>query len=111
MRFRQDDTAQGDTIAPLHVCQACHRPFIVPLSIVDILDADRYVIELWCANCERTTLSAHDDCELEQLDHELVRQTSQMRAAIEVIDAVDELLRVDAFATALQDDLILPEDF
>ena len=111
MRFRQDDITSGEETAPLHICRSCHKPFVVPLSIVDILDADRYVVELWCANCDRSTLSAHYDDELEELDHELVKQQQQMRAAVEVIETVDELLRVDAFAEAIHSDLILPEDF
>jgi hypothetical protein len=111
MRFRQDDIFEGETTSPLHICQSCGKPFVVPLSIVDILDADRYVVELWCANCDRATLSAHYDEELEELDQELVKQQQQMRAAVEVIETVDELLRVDAFAQALHSDLILPEDF
>jgi hypothetical protein len=84
---------------------------VVPLSIVDILDADRYVVELWCANCDRASLSAHYDSELEELDQELVNTTAQIRAALDVIETVDELVRVDRFAEALQNDLILPEDF
>jgi hypothetical protein len=111
MRFRQDDITRGEEAAPLHICRACGQPFVVPLSIVDILDADRYVVELWCANCDRSTLSAHYDDELEELDRDLVNSTAQIRAALEVIETVDELLRVDAFATAIHDDLILPEDF
>ena len=112
MPFRQDDIIHDEgSAAPLHVCEACARPFIVPVSIVDILDADRYVLELWCANCHRTTLSAHYDEELEELDHELVRQTGEIRAALQVIEAVDELVRVDAFAAAIHADKILPEDF
>jgi hypothetical protein len=111
MRFRQDDIAQGHEAAPLHICEACGEPFVVPLSIVDILDADRYVVELWCANCDRASLSAHYDEELEKLDRELVRSTTQIRAALEVIETVDELVRVDRFAEALHAGHILPEDF
>lgn len=111
MPFRQDDIIHGETAAPLHVCRVCRRPFIVPLSIVDILDADRYVVELWCANCDERSLSAHDDAELEALDQDLVNAASQIRAALEVIEEVDELLRVERFTDALQADLILPEDF
>ncbi len=111
MRFHRDDIYREDTTTPLHVCRSCGRPFVVPLSIVDILDADRYVVELWCANCDRSTLSAHYDDELEELDHQLARQQQHLRAAVEVIETVDELLRVDAFADALHSDLILPEDF
>ncbi len=113
MRFhRQDDITPEETgTPPLHVCQACGEPFVVPLSIVDILDADRYVVELWCANCDRSTLGAHYDDELEELDRDLVNATAQIRAALDVIDTVDELLRADAFAAAIQADQILPEDF
>ena len=111
MRFRQDDIYQGEDTAPLHICRSCHQPFVVPLSIVDILDADRYVVELWCANCDRSTLSAHYDAELEELDRELVAATAQIRAAVEVIETVDDMRRMDRFAEALHADLILPEDF
>ena len=112
MPFRQDDITHGEeTAAPLHECRACGKPFIVPLSIVDILDADRYVVELWCANCDERSLSAHDDAELEVLDHDLVNATSQIRSALEVIEQVDELLRIDRFSSALHADQILPEDF
>ena len=99
------------TTRPLHICRGCGQPFVVPISFVDILDADRYVVELWCANCDRSTLSAHYDAELEELDRELVNATAQIRAALEVIETVDDLLRVDRFADALRAGHILPEDF
>ena len=111
MRFRQDDITQGEETAPLHVCRACGKPFVVPISIIDILDADRYVVELWCANCDRCSLSAHYDEELEELDEQLVSTTAQIRAALEVIETVDDMVRVDRFADALQAGHILPEDF
>ena len=111
MRFRQDDITSGEETAPLHICRTCHKPFVVPLSIVDILDADRYLVELWCANCDTATLSPHYDEELEELDKELVHTTTQIRAALEVIETVDDMVRLDRFADALQGDHILPEDF
>ena len=111
MRFRQDDITRGEDTTPLHICRGCHKPFVVPLSIVDILDADRYVVELWCANCDRSTLSAHYDHELEELDRDLVNSTAQLRAALEVIETVDDMVRADRFAAALHADQILPEDF
>src|SRR3712207_9566755 len=95
MRFSQDDIYQGEETAPLHICRGCGQPFVVPVSIVDILDADRYVVELWCANCDRSTLSAHYDAELEELDHQLVQSTEQLRAALEVFETVDDMLRIE----------------
>jgi hypothetical protein len=35
----------------------------------------------------------------------------EIRAAVEVLDFVDELTRIDTFARALEMDLIVPEDF
>ena len=94
--------------AQLQVCTECHRPFVVPRSIVDILDADRYLVELGCANCGHTVLAQHFD---EELDRELVNATAQIRAAVEVIETVDDMMRLDRFAEALHADHILPEDF
>ena len=96
---------------PLHVCTGCHRPFVVPVSIVDLIDRDRAVVELHCTNCDRTVLGVHDDDALAELDRELDQTTQSMWEALELLTFVDELERIEAFAHALRDDLILPEDF
>ncbi len=99
------------TTEPLHVCSDCRRPFVVPISVVDLVDRDRAVVELHCTNCGRTALGVHDDAALEELDRELDETQAAMRDALAVLSLVDEHERVDRFATALRDDLILPEDF
>jgi len=43
----------------------------LPVSILDIHQDGRYVVELSCANCEASSLSTHDEASLEQLDLEL----------------------------------------
>ena len=96
---------------PLHVCDDCERPFVVPLSIVDLVGDDRAVVELHCTNCGRTVLGVHDDASLEELDRELDETTAAMREALEVMEMVGEHERIDRFGQALRDDLILPEDF
>ena len=96
---------------PLHVCGDCQRPFVVPVSIVDLVDRDRAVVELHCTNCGRTVLGVHDDASLEALDKELDATTDSMREALELMEFVDEVERIEAFAEALRRDLILPEDF
>ena len=96
---------------PLHVCADCHRPFVVPLSVVDLVDRDRAVVELHCTNCGRTVLGVHDDAALEALDRELDESVDQIQQALEVLTVADELERIDGFTVALRDDLILPEDF
>lgn len=96
---------------PLHVCGDCNRPFVVPVSIVDLVDRDRAVVELHCTNCGRTVLGVHDDQALEALDRELDASMAMMRDTVELLSYVEELERVDVFADALRRDLILPEDF
>ena len=109
MRHRQDDTHLGHD--SLHVCDACDRDFIVPVSVVDLIDHDRCIVELACTNCGITSLGVHDDRSLMELDRRLDDAQSQMRNALDVIEAIDEWERVEAFAQAIHDDHILPEDF
>ena len=96
---------------PLHVCADCERPFVVPLSVVDLVDNDRAVVELHCTNCGRTVLGVHDDTALEALDRELDATTDSMRESLALLAYVGELERIDSFADALAHGDILPEDF
>ena len=93
------------------MCGDCSRPFVVPLSVVDLVDGDRAVVELHCTNCGRTVLGVHDDAALEALDHDLEDSLEAIREAVALMAYVDEHERIDAFADALRRDLILPEDF
>jgi hypothetical protein len=97
--------------ADLHRCPACARPFVVPAAVVDVVGFDRYVVELRCANCAWTEVAVHDEEALEALDHELERDVATIEAALELCRVAEELDRIDRFATALRDDLLLPEDF
>jgi hypothetical protein len=107
MRHRQDDTTAPD----LHICDACDRDFIVPISVVDLLDHDRCVVELACTNCGTASLGVHDDRSLMELDRRLDLAQGLMREAVEVLQIADDLDRVDRFVRALRSDHILPEDF
>ncbi len=108
MRHRDDTTPAPPT---LHVCDACRRDFIVPVSVVELVDNGRCLVELTCTNCGISSLGMHDDESLMELDRHLDEAQAQMREAIQVVEIADELERVDRFVRALRDDLILPEDF
>jgi len=114
MDFRDDDTttSSGTVAAALHICDGCERPFVVPVTVLDIIDGGRRcIVELACNNCGRAALSVHDDAALEALDRELDASVEQIHHALEVLTVVDEMERIDGFAAALHADLILPEDF
>jgi hypothetical protein len=108
MRHRQDDTSPA---RELHVCDTCTREFIVPVSVVDLIDEERCIVELSCMNCGTASLGVHDDQSLMELDRHLDLAQDQMREAVEVLEIADDLDRIDRFVRALRDDHILPEDF
>jgi hypothetical protein len=108
MRHEGDTTPLNPT---LHICDACTRDFIVPVSVVELLDHERCLVELACTNCGTSALSVHDDRSLMELDRHLDSAQEQMREAIAVLEIADELDRVDRFVRALRADHILPEDF
>ena len=56
-------------------------------------------------------METHGEEVLEALDRELDRQVGDMRAALEIWQVTRQVEEIDAFARALQDDHILPEDF
>ena len=95
----------------LHICRDCEQPFIVPLSVLDVLPDGLCVVELGCTNCGSVYTGSHGDEALEELDRELDATTLALYEAASVIELVNELERVETFAQALRDDLILPEDF
>ena len=81
------------------------------MSVVDLLDRDRAVVELHCTNCGRTVLGVHDDDQLADLDRELDATTESMRESLALLQYVEECEQIEKFADALRDGLILPEDF
>ena len=102
------------TTAPLtdlHVCQACERPFVVPEDILEVLSGPRYRIELRCMDCHWRSIGIFDEPTMERLDRELDRTQAQIVDALAAMEESRLLEEVDAFAAALQADLILPEDF
>jgi hypothetical protein len=96
---------------PLHECRSCRRPFVVPTNVLKVVTRTSYRVELTCTNCGWSHIGTHHEEELEALDRMLDRQTAEMQAALELWSLTREIERIDAFARALQDDLILPEDF
>ena len=98
-------------VPDLHICRSCERPFVTPAAVLDVVAEDRYLMELQCMNCGTVVVSTHGEEMLEALDRELDRQTADMHAALELWQLATRLEEIDAFASALHHDHILPEDF
>ncbi len=95
----------------LHVCPACDRAFVVPVSVLEVLPDGRMPCVLACRNCDWHDAGAFGDDELEALDLALDAISGAMEDALEAMTRAAELARIDAFAAALAGDQILPEDF
>jgi hypothetical protein len=108
MRFQRNSPL---ALAGGNVCGGCERPFVVPLSVLDLTADDHCLLELHCTNCGRLAVGLHDDAAMEALDREIDEATAMLQEALCVMQLVEELERVDRFAAALRGDLILPEDF
>jgi hypothetical protein len=107
MRHRQDDTTAPD----LSTCDTCEQDFVVPISVVDLLEDDRCLVELACNNCGTASLRVHTEEALMELDQRLDDAQGLMREAVEVLEIADELDRIDGFVRALRAGHVLPEDF
>ena len=100
-----------DVRRDLQVCEQCRRPFVVPIAIVDAYQDGRFLMELGCNNCGATVMSVYDDDTLEDLDIELDRSMIALQEALDGMVMAEQLEQIDRFASALQADAILPEDF
>ncbi len=98
-------------VPDLHLCRGCEQPFVVPAAVLDVVGHDRYLIELQCNNCGLVVVSIHGEDLLEALDRELDRQTADMQDALGLWLVQRQLEEIEVFATALDGDHLLPEDF
>ena len=111
MRPQQQHPEQHAAPRGLHVCPACERPFVVPVSVLDVLPDGRFPVVLACRNCDWHDAGAYADAELSALDYALDAISDAMEDTLEALTLAQELERIDAFTHALAADAILPEDF
>ena len=107
--MRQDDHIT--TTTKLHVCTDCREPFVSAVSVLDVVDGERCVVELHCANCGETRIGVHGDDELAELDHDLEAAYATLASAVELFEALDEWERAERFVEALHAGHVMPEDF
>jgi hypothetical protein len=97
--------------AGLELCSGCHRPFVVPVALLDLVDEGLYLLALHCSNCDRLSTGVFEDAELERLEHANESATAEMEVALEIIEVASFIDDLGGFTRALESDLVLPEDF
>jgi hypothetical protein len=95
----------------VETCPDCGKPFVVPTTLLDVIDEGLYLVILHCRNCDRLAVGVHEDAELEQVERSCDRATAQMEAFAEVLELAQFIEDIDTFSRALRADLIVPEDF
>lgn len=81
-----DDHRHRDVAAAtgLEHCEACARPFVVGVALLDLVDEGLYLVALRCNNCERLSIGVHEDADLERLERRQRRDLEAMAAATAV---------------------------
>lgn len=107
VRF-QDETRLESR--PLHVCLDCRAPLVQPLTWSETGD-EHWELELRCPNCGWTTIGIYSQSEVEELEDRLEEGLSEMLADLHRLARANMADEIDRFASALQANVILPEDF
>jgi len=94
----------------LQYCVACGSDFVCPIEW-EPAGPDHWLITLHCGECAVWRNARVTNAEAKTFDLELDRQTATIKRALADIDRERMRVEVDAFAAALQHDLIDPADF
>ncbi len=108
VRFSENDSDLG--CRPLHVCGHCNAPLVQPVSWSETED-EQWELVLLCPNCAWTTSGVYSQTEVEELEDRLEEGLSDMLADLQRLAQANMSEEIDRFVTALNADVILPEDF
>jgi hypothetical protein len=74
-------------------------------------DSDRWEVDLRCPDCEQEQASYYTRSELERLDRELDCAASEIETQLRRLEALHMEEWIARFSSALNLDLIAPDDF
>ena len=107
---RFEDESQRTGSRPLHDCPACSSDLVQPVAWSETED-ERWELDLRCPNCEWTGDGVFAQTEVEDLEEHLDEGLAAMLADLHRLTQANMVDEVDRFVSALDADLILPEDF
>jgi hypothetical protein len=95
----------------LEHCPDCARPFVVPVALLDVVDEGLYLLALECKNCGRLAVGVIEDAEVELLERFSASAAAEMEAAVEIVEVARFIDELGTLRSALEHDVVLPEDF
>ena len=94
----------------LRTCRSCGQPFLYPLDRHEEGESGWRIL-LRCGNCDSRSEVVATDRQTTRLDCDLARDIVTIRRALECLDRERFEVQADAFAAALDRDLIDASDF
>ena len=94
----------------LHICPDCKSNLVYPVQWEEA-DESHWHITLRCPNCERREEGVFGQDQCDGFDDELERGTDALTRDYKRLMTANLAEEIERFATALEDDHILPMDF
>ncbi len=107
VRFREPDQALQP---PLHICPDCESELVQPLAWSESAE-DRWELTLECPNCRWSTEGVFNEDQVHELEDQLDEGLADLLGDLRRLAHANMAEQVERFVSALQRDLILPEDF
>lgn len=107
VRFRE---SQEPTRRALHLCPECQSDLVQPVIWNEAVD-DRWELTLKCPNCWWTTEGVFSHEEVHELEDVLDDGLTELLGDLRRLAHANMAEHIERFITALDLDLILPEDF
>jgi hypothetical protein len=107
VRFNDEDKS---TPHALHICPACASELVQPVTWSEAPD-DRWELTLHCPNCDRLIDGVFAQQQVYELEDKLDEGLADMLRDLRRLTRANMAEETDRFISAINDDLILPEDF
>jgi hypothetical protein len=102
---------RGDRQAEdLHICPSCDSHLVIPVDWAPV-SGKRWKVDLRCPECEWAGGGTYSQHVVDRYDEVLDEGTEALLEDLTNLSRANMEEHADAFALALRDDLILPEDF
>jgi hypothetical protein len=102
---------QSAKASGLHVCPECGSKLVQPTCWEQTSPRGHWRLWRRCPECEWYGDSVHGEREIDAYDEELDNGTESLASVLQELERESMQRVVEAFATALQTDLISAEDF
>lgn len=107
---RFDEEAYVRPQTGLHICPECESELVQPVEWGEATE-ERWELTLHCPNCDWISHGSFDQDQVMELEEQLDEGIAAILCDLKRLATANMADEIERFATALEADLILPEDF